>query len=353
MLNSCWDSMRYWRESMGARPGVKGIFVLLLGIMFVHLGCDERPEYIPTVARSASGKEEYVCHLEKTGDIFFSTISECRKASKLRLRLKGMGKCMAVTNDESVLALAIIPMGGPNPYGRFYLSRPHEIIFIDIGTFQERHRWKVEPPGMPKTDPDDADRVIQRFDDMAFSHNGKVLATYYWKPISNGGDQPTVTLWDVKSGKYIREFAVCDIDLFIKTPQPAGTDSCSMTFSPDGRLIALSGAWYTKHPISPQSGGFIQIWQIEDGEEKHFSTGSHGFLWNLCFDGTGSRLACWTWSKGSKGTSKADILVWNVPEGNLLLSKQVAGRVLGIVWDVKAEAFAVRLEDQTVQFIKP
>ena len=57
---------------------------------------------------------------------------------------------------------------------------------------------------------------------IAFSPDGRMLAT--------GGVDPLVHLWDVRTGKLIRELE-----------QDVGGAVCSLEFSPDGRILAVSG----------------------------------------------------------------------------------------------------------------
>ena len=332
----------------------------ILLVVFSDLDAVGRRE-LSNMAISASGKEEFVYHVEKTGpdDIYFSTVSEYNKVSERELRLKGMGKCMAVTNDGTVLALAICPMAGPNPWGAFYLSYPYEVVFIDTGTFQEMHRWKVRPKAMPPPDKDGYTEEIHGFREMALSHDGKTLATVYTKPTTaNGAEGQVVTLWEVDSGKDIMELRPPAPDKPLDKPS-VYPEINSVGFSADGRLLFVWGQWTDLSDVSMSDSllskpvfktyGFIQIWNITDETEEHFQTNGYYISGNLCSDDSCRYLACWAWQE-SEGWL---VQVWSVPDGNLVISKKITEQVLGIIWDKQAKSFAVRLADQTVVHIKP
>ena len=75
---------------------------------------------------------------------------------------------------------------------------------------------------------------------IAFSPDGKRLAT--------ASDDSTAKLWDAVSGKYLAQMG------------DTGLPVQSITFSPDGKTIAIGGAY--------NSDGQIQIWDLSGGTPK-------------------------------------------------------------------------------------
>jgi Tol biopolymer transport system component len=117
---------------------------------------------------------------------------------------------------------------------------------------------------------------------IAFSHDGRTLAT-------GGLEDPIVRVWDVPTGKLIREL------------DQGSPGAKTLDFSPDGRILAVSG-------YAPVAS-----------------------LWDLA---TGARIGP-TLTAGSR---RADIDL--SPDGRELLMTAADGR--GALWDVDPESWAQR-----------
>jgi WD40 repeat protein len=114
---------------------------------------------------------------------------------------------------------------------------------------------------------------------VAISPDGKILAS--------GGEDKTIKLWEVSSGKLLRNFT--GHSERIKT----------IAFSPDGQLIASGGDDNT-----------IRVWNIGTGEELYTLTGdsnSFGFVEFVGFSPNGETII--------SGVGGGTIKVWNINTG--------------------------------------
>jgi WD40 repeat protein len=118
---------------------------------------------------------------------------------------------------------------------------------------------------------------------VAFSPDGKTLAT--------GGADPLVHLWDVRTGKLIRELE-----------QNVGNAVWELEFSPDGSILAMSGG-----------DPYASLWDVATGEHL------------------GPRL-------GGVGSREATIDLSS--DGRRLLMTHGDGK--GAVWDIDPESWAQR-----------
>lgn len=315
---------------------------LLALLMMATSGCIYGNTYRPTITRNASGTVEYRSHVKRDGDVYWSTISRRPAVGAQSLRLSGKAQCMAVDPEGLTLAVGITPMAGPNQYGYLYPANEEDIVFIDAEKLSVTHSWTIRPPNMPAPDPSGYRREICRFDKLAIDRGRTMVATYYWKPTTRGR-KSFVTLWEFGTGKPIRELPVPSRDAWL-AGRIHGESLCSLAFSQDGKFVAAIGTWPIKEPHAKQPDAFVAIWRTSDAQRRVLRTKGYSFLWNLCFDSSGNRLACWTWA----GNGMGRILIWSVSTGDLIASKDVKGRVLGIVWDDRKRVFSVRTEDGSI-----
>lgn len=329
---------------MRRKVAILSLALILAG----QAGCDNS---VPITVRSYVDDVEYRCQIEEKGEIYYSILTKEPHTQKRALRLRGKACCMAVSSKGDLLAIAITPMAGPNKVGHYYLSDIYEIVFIDTKTFKETHRWPVKPPKMPLSKPGEYVSPIHNFRELAFSNNGRMIATCYSKPTGDGEIPLVITVWNTASGTVIREFIVPPVD---KTLAETGYGRWmgDLAFSPNGKLIAISGMLLNakqRHRPGPPYG-FMLIWRISDGSLTNLQPKGHEWFSGLCFDGTSTRLACWDWV--GEGTSWAKVMVWAIPEGKLLTSTRVKGRVLSITRSTARNAFRVRLEDGSDLYVK-
>jgi WD40 repeat protein len=122
---------------------------------------------------------------------------------------------------------------------------------------------------------------VPRSDSVAFSSDGKILAT--------GIDYDSVRLWEVSTGRE-KKIKIGD----------AG-DVSAVAFSPDGKTLATGG-----------SDKIVKLWDTRTGQIKRTLTG-HDYEVNcVAFSPEGGKVA--------SGSSDRTVRVWGVRSGKLLVT---------------------------------
>jgi WD40 repeat protein len=114
--------------------------------------------------------------------------------------------------------------------------------------------------------------------DLGFSPDGRILATSVY------GGPHAVQLWDVANGSKIREFHKTE----------AGQDTLTtLAFSPNGRTLA-TGAY----------DGSVRLWEVATGKERRRFVGHRAFVSGLAFSPDGRVLASGSWD--------TTVLLWDL-----------------------------------------
>lgn len=140
---------------------------------------------------------------------------------------RATGKVIRSLEQKSVAGVAVVWCAAFSPDGRTVaLAHQREgITFWDMQTGRLRRRIPEKR----------SDRIVS----LVFSPNGKRLA-------SESIDQPHASVWDTATGELVRTFA--------RGTQPYHDQGFSVTFSPDGRLLA-----------STATNG-LNVWELESGK---------------------------------------------------------------------------------------
>jgi WD40 repeat protein len=134
--------------------------------------------------------------------------------------------------------------------------------------------------GSPKPELLIQDRHSDKIHSVAFSPDGKMLVS--------GGNDRTVNIWDVSSGRLIRTF------------EGHNELVTSVTFSPDGKTIA--------------SGSFdktLKLWEVSSGRPIRSFKGHSDWVYSVAFSPDGKIVA-----SGSGNTLK----LWEVSSGRPIRS---------------------------------
>jgi WD40 repeat protein len=159
--------------------------------------------------------------------------------------------------------------------GRAHFSPNGSSVFADTGkvwdsvTGQLRHDFK-KPMYTP----------------VVFSRDGRHKLT---------GQDKSVVLWDVETGKEIRRFDY---------PPVAAT----VGFSPDGAL-AMAGGW---------GWGTIDVWDVASGQRVHQFTSQASLTLSVAISADGSRFAA--------GGYDSSLTFWNTKTGELIRTSKLAER---------------------------
>ena len=137
--------------------------------------------------------------------------------------------------------------------------------------------------------PDDGSLIPDRVTAIAFSHDGKLLATGSGEP-SRSGD---IRIWSLETGELLRTIA-----------EPHSDCVLGLAFSPEDDLLASGGA-----------DRFCKVFQVEDGRLSRVFEGHTSHVTGVAWRADGRMLA----SSSADGTVK----IWNPLTGEKLRS--VAG----------------------------
>jgi WD40 repeat protein len=118
---------------------------------------------------------------------------------------------------------------------------------------------------------------------MTLSPDGRMVATGYWQDDQQSRRFPTVSLWEMASGKLIAGFR--------GHKHPA----CSFAFTHNGKVVASGG-----------SDGTVRLWQVASGRELRKFEGHRGSVLSLDFSPDDKLLA--------SGGTDTSILIWDVAE---------------------------------------
>ena len=150
-----------------------------------------------------------------------------------------------------------------------------------------------EPP-MPPGPPGHRDQVFS----MALTKDGKFLAT--------GSSDRTLKLWEVATGRVVREFPNPDLKPVLPgetAPSHPGWVQC-VRLTPDGQFLVSAGP-------APRGKSYLAVWSVADGKRVYGAEREFGPIHAVAIapDGTKLVIGC----APLRGKSGAEALVIKLP----------------------------------------
>lgn len=131
--------------------------------------------------------------------------------------------------------------------------------------------------------------------DVAFSPDGKLLASAARRANANGDATAEVILWDVANARALRT-----ID------QPDLVFARSIAFSPDGRWLACGGMLRDR----PEQAGAVTLWDVGSGKEASTFALASGEITRVVFSPDGRSVAA-----SADQTTRGAVATWGVGSG--------------------------------------
>ncbi len=278
------------------------VYIMFLGVIAVAiLGSGCTYSYAPIKLETPDGHVSYRLTIKEAKGSYRSRLTRQQDGESRFLSLKGKAESMALSPNEQLLAIAL---STSSP------EIPHRVIILESDTLKLTGQLPITMPDVTR-EPDEYRPTIQRFDLLAISHDSRLLATYFWKPSRQGGHESVIVLWNLETGRLLRELQLPDPNGPLQR-QILGENVSSMVFSQDDAFLAVSGAWSIKDPHVEQPDGFISVWSLSDGKQvATWRPEGSRFLWNLCFDESAAYVAASTW--GNKDTQQSVVTIWALP----------------------------------------
>ena len=165
-------------------------------------------------------------------------------------------------------------------------------------------------------------------------HSGKIFNILYTpdgSKIISVSEDKTIKIWDSKTGEMLNKFE----SQIGEGPQGMFYAS---SISPDGRLLAVGG-----YPVSTESKNYIQIIDIEKGEQVAVAIGHSNVINTLDFDASGKYLA--------SGSDDGTIHIWKVSYDEVYRIAAViemGNRVASVSFNNKNNKLAASMDDNYV-----
>ncbi len=195
----------------------------------------------------------------------------------------------------------------------FTSSYDKSIKLWDVASGNIVREFKAAPDPKPeepkKDDKKDPPKVEPKKDDGPAGHRDQVFTialTKDGKFLASGSSDKTVKLWDVATGKVVRDFANPDLKpVFPGEPSPSHPGWVqSVRFVPGDQLLVTAGA-------APRGKSYLAVWNVATGQRVYGAERDLGPIHSIAVspDGTKLVLGC----APAKGKSDGEALVIKLP----------------------------------------
>ncbi|MGI9517056.1 MAG: eIF2A-related protein, partial [Pirellulaceae bacterium] len=136
---------------------------------------------------------------------------------------------------------------------------------------------------------------------LAFSPDGRTLAAASWGRIGVGNYPGECKLWDVESGKHLRDIGVYQNSIV------------SIAFTPDGKkLVTADGGTLDSKNIP----GVVRVWDVTTGQQLHELKGHTKYINSMAVSPDGKRLVT---------TGRHEVRFWDLESGQPIEGLAVDG----------------------------
>lgn len=165
----------------------------------------------------------------------------------------------------------------------------------DVKKDEKKDEKKDPPKKEPTGPPGHRDAVFV----LALSKDGKFLAS--------GSSDKSVKLWEVATGKVIRDFPNPDLKpVFPDEPAPSHPGWIhGVRFTPDGQFLVTAGA-------APRYKSYLAVWNVADGKRVFGAERDYGSIHSLAITNDGTRLILGC--EAPRGRTEPDAIIIKFPE---------------------------------------
>ncbi|MBA4187468.1 MAG: hypothetical protein C0467_05555 [Planctomycetaceae bacterium] len=195
----------------------------------------------------------------------------------------------------------------------FTSSYDKTIKLWDVASGNMVREFKAAPDPKPeepkKDDKKDPPKVEAKKDDGPVGHRDQVFTialTKDGKFLASGSSDKTVKLWDVASGKVVRDFANPDLKpVFPSEPSPSHPGWVhSVRFVPGDQFLVTAGA-------APKGRSYLAVWNVATGQRVYGAERDHGPIHSIAVSPDGTKLVLG--SAPTKGKTEGEALVIKLP----------------------------------------
>lgn len=191
----------------------------------------------------------------------------------------------------------------------FTASYDRSIKLWDVASGNLVREFKPAPDAKPEEKKDDKKDAPKKEPPGLVGHRDAVFTLALskdGKQLASGSSDKSIKLWDVATGKVIRDFPNPDLKpVFPDEPSPSHPGWIhGVRFTPDGQFLISAGA-------APKYKSYVAVWNVTDGKRVYGGERDYGAIHSLAIanDGTKLVLGC----AAARGRTDVDALIIKTP----------------------------------------